>query len=208
VRDDELVSDCSARDEGLEDRHLDELGGERLAVHDESGAAGLGPAQQPAGRVHPGFGRALRPTDPGQLGPALDPAAILEEVELRGELDTRLAEPVGELRGKGPGHERLGHPESPAGVDHDLEQHLVARKPLRDQIVVAELLVRVGLRSAGDLPHAVDLEGGEDDVPLAFALHVEERVGDRERQLVPELRRANRVRVDEDVRHGTGIVNA
>ena len=62
------------------DRRLDPLGRERLAVDDEPGAVGLGAPQQVARRVHPGLGRALSAPDAGQLGLALDPAAVLEEV--------------------------------------------------------------------------------------------------------------------------------
>jgi hypothetical protein len=45
-------------------------------------------------------------------------------------------------------------------------------------------------------------------VALAVALDIEKRIGNAERQLVPELRRADGVGVDQDVRHGIGMVNA
>ncbi len=43
--------------------------------------------------------------------------------------------------------------------------------------------------------------GAHDDVPLAVTLHVEERIPDRDRNLVPELRGADRVRVHDHVGH-------
>jgi hypothetical protein len=46
-----------------------------------------------------------------------------------------------------------------------------------------------------------DLERADDDVPRAVPLHVQERIGDAERNLVAELGRAHGVGVDEDVGH-------
>jgi hypothetical protein len=52
--------------------------------------------------------------------------------------------------------------------------------------------------------HPLDLERGDDHVAVAVPLDVEERIRDRDRDLVTKLRGAEGVGEDEDVRHGGG----
>ena len=166
VRDDELVEGHAVPGEDLGYRRLDPLARERLAVHLQPRAVLGGAPQQIARRVHPALCRALRPPHPGELGLALHAPPVVKEVVLRGERHARLPQPVGEDRWEGRRHRRLRDAEVLARLDRDPDVDLLARQPLREQRVVAELLVRVRRRPARDRIHAVDLERGEDDVPL------------------------------------------
>ena len=57
-------------------------------------------------------------------------------------------------------------------------------------------------RSSGATPRIRDhLHRADIDVPGAVALQVDERIGNPERDLVPELGRAERVADDQDVGH-------
>ena len=54
---------------------------------------------------------------------------------------------------------------------------------------------------------ARSLERAHDQVADAVVLGIEEGVADRDRHLVTQLRGAQRVRVDQDVRHGGTLAN-
>src|SRR4029450_12342144 len=73
---------------------------------------------------------------------------------------------------------------------------------LADQVVEAELVGQEELGVGHGPLDAGALEDGGQDDPPAVALHVENRVADRHRDLVAQLRRALRVAVDQDVGHG------
>src|SRR5205809_795860 len=79
----------------------------------------------------------------------------------------------------------------------EVELDLVAVQPLVVELVEPECLRRSRVELRRDLLQPVDLEGADDDVALAVALRVEERVRHRERNLVAHLRRADRVGVDQ-----------
>ena len=97
---------------------------------------------------------------------------------------------VAELEREGRGHQGLLDPEPARGAQHDLELDLVAREALRVELVEAELLQRHDLELGRRLGDPVQLEGARDDVPVAVALRVQERVGNCDRHLVPHLGRA------------------
>jgi hypothetical protein len=197
--DDELVGDHAAGDEDLHDRRLDAFGGQGRTVDDESGTVRLRSAQQLPCRIHSCLGGPLRAPDAGELRRVLHPPTALEELELGCDRHAGPAQTVGEARGEGPRDCCLGHAERRAHVDGHLEVHLLARQALLDQLVVAELLVRVRRRRARECEYAVDLERGEHDMPCAVPFHVEERVGYGDRHLVPHLGGTVGVRVDQDV---------
>ena len=69
------------------------------------------------------------------------------------------------------------------------------------ELVDADLLERVHRRVGGDTADPIDFHRRRVDVAGAVALEVDERVGDAERHLVAQLRRAGRVADDEDVAH-------
>ena len=52
--------------------------------------------------------------------------------------------------------------------------------------------------------HALDLEGRDHHMALAGMLEVEERIRDRDRDLVAHLGRAQGVAPDHDIGHGAG----
>ena len=88
-----------------------------------------------------------------------------------------------------------------ARAREDLAPNLVDGEPQADQLVVAELLERVGLDPA-ESRDPLDLERRCDDVPHAADLDEEEHVGYAERHLVTKLRRPERVADDEEGGHG------
>ena len=64
------------------------------------------------------------------------------------------------------------------------------------------MLGRDDLQLGCVLTNAGDLQRVQDDDPAIALLRVEERVRDRDVHLVSQLRRTDRVAVDQDVRHG------
>src|SRR5204863_9444128 len=65
VRDDELLRRTAVLGEGVLDRELHALGGQRLAVDGERAVRLLRPTEEVARRVHARLGRALRAADSG-----------------------------------------------------------------------------------------------------------------------------------------------
>src|ERR687896_221223 len=98
--------------------------------------------------------------------------------------------------------------QAPARAHRDLARGLVSGNAVREQLVVPELLERMGLHADAKGLDAVDLEGDDDRVPLVPVLDVQKRVRDGERNLVPQLGRAHRIRVDENVRHCEPILSS
>ena len=109
---------------------------------------------------------------------------------------------VGEADRERRWHCSLLHPEAMSRPNGDLELDLLARQALVVQLVEAELLGRDRLELRNDRLDPVELERGHDDVLLAVPLGVEKWVRNRDRHLVPHLRRPQRIRVDQDVRQG------
>ena len=144
VRDDQRVRAGAAPCDRRADRVLDELGGDRFAVGDQPGSAGLGPAQQLGRGAHARLGRGLRPPDPGELGVALDAAAGLEQLALHLQFHTVRAQTVGQLEREVAGHRGELQPERAGGADQHLEHRVLAHHAGAHQVVVAELLVACG----------------------------------------------------------------
>ena len=74
-----------------------------------------------------------------------------------GELDSRLAQPLGGREREVVRNNGRVDAEGGTGVDVDLAPDLVDRKPARDQLVVTELLEGMGLE-ATDTGDAIDLD--------------------------------------------------
>ena len=187
-------------DEGGVDRRLEQLGGERLPVDDESVAVLARAPQQIARRAHSRLCGRLRAADPLQLVSALDAPPVLEEVAVGRHLDPVRAEMVGEPERERRRDDGVRDPQLLHGPQQDLLADLPEREPRPDEVIEPELLRRVQLVQAergqpGDL-HRADL-----DVPGAVLLDVQERVRNPDRHLVPHLRRAERVGVDQHVGH-------
>jgi hypothetical protein len=70
-----------------------------------------------------------------------------------------------------------------------------------EQLVHAGVLERQYLEVGAEIPDPAGFERAYDDAPLAAHFRVEEGIGNRERHLVPQLRRADGVRDDQDVLH-------
>ena len=103
--------------------------------------------------------------------------------------------------GEHAGHHGLRHLQPLARAQRQLDLRLVPAQALRHQVVPAELVRIDHLDVRRDLLHAVRLEHRDDDDAAAVQLEVGERVEDRQRDLVAQRRRAERVRVDQDRFH-------
>ena len=145
VRDDELVAEQVQAREGLLDRDLDALAGERLAVEDEQAVLSLGPAKELARGIHPGLGATLSAPDPVELRLALGAATLYEGFAVRCDLDPLGPEPVRELDRERGRHDRALDAELLDRANRGLEPDVLHRDPLLDQVVPAELLDRVRL---------------------------------------------------------------
>src|SRR2546422_5844621 len=88
-----------------------------------------------------------------------------------------------------------------SGPQGELQLDLPALLALRVKLVQAELLERDDLEVRRLLAHARDLQRVEDHRTAAALLCVEEPVRDRNRNLVAELGRPERVAVDQNVGH-------
>jgi hypothetical protein len=119
---------------------------------------------------------------------------------IHGELDPVRAQVVRVLDGERRRNGRALDPDLAAGAQRELERDLPLRLARGDQLVLAELRVREDVELCV-LPHAWDLERVNRDRTPPVALEVEEWIRNRERHLVPQLRRADRVAVDQDVLH-------
>ncbi len=103
-------------------------------------------------------------------------------------------------RGKVSGTVALVTPSFSNGSQSHLAAHLGVRQAVRDQVVGAVFLARVQLEQA-ELLQARDLHGADRDVLGATPLDVEERIGNPQRHLVPQLGRPEGVAVHQDVGH-------
>ena len=109
---------------------------------------------------------------------------------------------VGEPERKRRRHRGTPDPELLHRAQGELQREGRPLHPLREELVLAELLERDDLEPGDIRADAWDLERVERHRAPSVALEVEERVRDDDRHLVPKLRRANGVSVDEDVGHG------
>src|SRR5205085_171592 len=88
------------------------------------------------------------------------------------------------------------------GAQRQLQRPLPVVHSRIEQLVEPELEQRDQLRLHAGLLNPRPLEVGDRDVAASIVLGVEEWIAERERHLVAKLRMANRVAVDEDIRHG------
>ena len=189
--------------ERLVDGRLDPLARERLAVVEQRAVRGLGLAQHPRDDGHAGLRGGLRAADPGELVRVLHAAAGVEEALVGRDLDAAAAQQVGEPEREAVRDDRVLEPDLLAEARRELVLRVVRRQPAEDELVPAELLDRMDLGvDPGGLEPRV-LERSDDDVPPAVPLGVDDRIGEPERDLVPELLRAQRVGEHEDVGHGS-----
>ena len=200
VGDDHLVGHGAVREELRLDPLLQQLAGERLAVHRETAVRALGAAQQLARDRDARLRRLLGAANAGELVRALRPSPVVEELLVDGQLDAVRPQRVRDPEREAPGDDRLRDTEPAHDAHRDLVRVRVQVEPAPPQLVGAELLERVDLEPGAEGLDAHRLHRADRDQPLPVDLRVDERIGDPERYLVPELRRANGVAVDEDRR--------
>ena len=204
VRDDELLGGGAVLAEGPLDLELDPLAGERLTVERERPVrAGRG-AQQLDADGDTGLDGAAGAADPGQLVLVLDPAALVEEALVGGELDPVRAQVVGVAEREAGGRGRAPETQLLAGAEVELLVERVAVESLLEQRVDARVLEREHLEPDPQLGDPAGLERADDHGPLPADLGVEERIGHGERHLVAQLGRADRVGDDQHIRHRAG----
>ena len=91
-------------------------------------------------------------------------------------------------------------------MSHSSRSKRVRVEAALDELVRADILEREHLQVGAEVAHATRLERADHDGAPPADLGVEERVGDRQRHLVPELRRAHRVADDQHVRSSGAIL--
>ena len=137
---------------------------------------------------------------PVELGAGLDTAARVEDRLVDRQLDARRA---GAGRGARPGtcaaRRRCVSPAWAHGPGRPFEPDLEPAEVLRVELVDPDLLERVHGDVAAEPANPIDLHRADVDVPGAVALEVDEGVGNAERHLVAQLRRAERVADDQDI---------
>ena len=116
-------------------------------------------------------------------------------------LDPVRSQRICDVEREGPGDDRLGDTQLAAGPGDDLVADLVLVAPASHQLVEAVVLAGMHLETR-QRAEPRELQRVRDHVPRAVPLEVEEGIRDGERDLVPELGRANGIGVDQDVRHG------
>ena len=194
---DEVVAGRAAVHESLADRDLDALYRQRLAVEHEPAVARLGGAEHVRDHVHPRLGRLLRAPDPGDLGLVLGTPALVEQLFVGAQLDSVLAQEVGEIDGKPVWHGRVRDAQIAAGAQQELVADLPRLLPGLEQLV--DPVVVRHPRLDAELLYLLDLENVGQDVARPVVLGVQEGVADRDGKLVPKLRRALGVGVNQDL---------
>ena len=201
VGDDELVCGGAVLAEHALDLELDPLAGQRLAAQREHAVrARRGPQQRDAGGYSL-LDRAARAADARQLGLGLDAPTLVEEALVGLELDPVRAQVVRVAEREGRGRDGALDAEVPAGVEVELPLVRVRIEAAPEQLVDADVLERQHFEAGAELRDPAGLERADDDGAFSGDLRIEERIGDGERHLVPELRRADRVRDDQHVGH-------
>ena len=177
---------------------------ERSAIELEPVAAGAGRAEHLGRARHARVGGELRPADPGQLGLGLGSAAGLDLGVADGQLDPIARQPPGKAKRELEVDDRPAHPHLPGGAGAELDRDLVAAHAAVEQLVEAELVVsqQLCIRAGGGEPRG--LERGGEDVRAPPDLAVQERVEDRDRDLVAQRGAALGVSVQQQV--GTGVL--
>src|SRR5262249_32610885 len=150
-----------------------------------------------------GLARPLRVPDATELGLVLRPAPRLEELPVGRDLDAVPPQVVRNLERERRRHRGALDAELRACTASDLELDLGPPLPGRVQLVLAELGGREDLELGRVLANAWNFKSVDRNRSAPVLLEVEERVADRNRNLVPKLGRPNRVAADENVGHVT-----
>ncbi len=158
-------------------------------------------AQKRLRHGHAGLGRALRTPDPVHLTRRLDPAPQLDRRVVDGQRDPVGPQPLGDAEREVEVDDRRPNAGLGGGPRHQLGPHLIAFQPAAQKLVEPEVgdvqKLGVGPRHADPLA----LEAGGHNVGLPANLRVQERVGDRDRDLVAHRRAVLGVAVQENIAH-------
>ena len=187
-------SGSARRGAGLADRRPHRLRRQRLPSRSPSRAAPRISAS-PAGQA--GLGRALGAPDALELSRVLHAPPRLHRVRVDRDADARGAQPIGDRhrqcrRARRPPSGPTARPRAPPSPDRRSSND----EPLLHQLVEAEVLGEQQLRRRAAPPGSASpsSELVRTQRPSVVG-HEQERVDDRERHLVPQRRRADRVAV-------------
>ena len=177
----------SMRGARLAQNEANVLGEEQLAVHLEAAfGSGLGTSEQLGRCGHPRLGGPLCDSDALELDRRLRAPPQLDCCIVDGQDDPVLAQAVAEPQRKVGRDDRLADADLPHGAELDLTARFVHRQAALDELLVAELEV-VQQLGVGQLTlYAVRLEARSQDVQSPVDLGVEQRIADRDRNLVPQ----------------------
>ncbi len=203
--DDQVVGEAAVQSEGRMSGPLQGGDGERLAGDGAPFVSGLRRGEERCDRGSGGVGGSRRSADPRDLGGRLAPASIGEEARVDDELDADGAKPVGETDGEALGHERPPEPEALDHLDGEPGADLVGIDALADERVGREGLARDQLDPGVDGRDPVALDAPDDRHAPPTRLGVDERIDDRDRHVVTQVRRALRVADDQHVRHAPAL---
>ena len=145
---------------------------------------------------------ALAGTNPVELALRLRTAAVLDDRVVDRQLDTVGAEPVGEGDREVSRHCHRGEAEVPDDLGHDLALGIGVREPPLAQLAHSEReeVEDLGVRQQPRDPGVLELAGEANWTPVD--LHPEQRVDDRDRDLVAE--RGGTLGVAEQHQRGHG----
>jgi hypothetical protein len=143
----------------------------------------------------------LGPADALELGVVLDAAALIEELAVGRQLEAVRAQVLREHERERVRDRRVRDADLLHAAKRQFERDLPVLEAGVEQFVQPEPERRDQLGVDACLLEPRPFEVGDDDVLPPVDLRVQERVAERERHLVPELRMANRVAVDQDVGH-------
>ena len=201
VRRDQVVAAAAVRSENRDRRFSEALARERHPVRHASSVTGLGAGEQLGDRRQPRLGRARGSPDALELNGRLPSPAVVVEALVDRQLDAVRAERIGVPQREGPGDDGVANPELPGDTHEDDRGDLVVVDAVPHEVVVRERLDGDDLHGRVDRRDPIPLDAPDDCDPPAVDLREAERVADRDRDLVPELRRADGVADQQQVRH-------
>jgi hypothetical protein len=129
---------------------------------------------------------------------ALTSAPIVEELLIDLERDPARAKCIGKAEWERPRHVSLLDAETTNDTDRQLVRRRARGELAPADLVRAELLGGPNLEAGAEPIDPRRLHRADDDDTASVDLGVDERIGDAERHLVPELGSPNRVADDED----------
>ena len=180
------------------------LAGQPLAVSPQLLAADLGLPEHGGGGAQGIEAGGRGAADAGHLGGGLVAPALGERPGVGDELDPGRTQAIGDPDRELRRDDRVADAQPLDRADAQLLLDLERRAAVGDQLVAAEVFVQQALEVGGVAGDSPVLERVGDHHAPAVGFEVQERIADRDRHLVTELRPAVRVAPDQQV-HGVKL---